>query len=401
MTEVRSLRAYAEVTLGRQRSPGHETGAHMVPYLRAANVKDGCLDLTDVKEMNFSPAEQRVFSLRPGDVLVTEGSGSLGSVGASTVFNGDVPSPVCFQNTLLRLRPREQVDARFLAWWCRHAFAAGVFASVATGANIHHLSADRVRRLPVTYVPLRHQRAIADHLDTETARIDALIESKRQLIGLIEERWAASLRWLAHDSNWPWVPLRRLWTVTDCKHVTPVYVPDGVPVVSPGDVKAGRIDLGRCHRFVDDRSFADLTSGGRRPVRGDIVYSRNASIGVASYVDTDEPFTMGQDVCLIRSTSQSQLWLTYMLNSVGVDQLQEMKIGSTFDRVNIRQLLELRIPAPDPSIQSAEAVRLDAQRSQLDALRSALSQQINTLQEHRQALITAAVTGELDIPGAA
>jgi type I restriction enzyme S subunit len=48
----------------------------MVPYLRAANVKDGTLDLSDVKTMNFTPDEQRLFSLQPGDVLVTEGSGA-------------------------------------------------------------------------------------------------------------------------------------------------------------------------------------------------------------------------------------------------------------------------------------------------------------------------------------
>jgi type I restriction enzyme S subunit len=57
----------------------------MVPYLRAANIKDGYLDLSDIKEMNFTPDEQRVFSLNPGDVLVSEGAGSLQAVGASAV----------------------------------------------------------------------------------------------------------------------------------------------------------------------------------------------------------------------------------------------------------------------------------------------------------------------------
>ena len=78
----------------------------MVPYLRAANVKDGQLDLTDVKTMDFNPSEQRTFSLMPGDVLVSEGSGSLGTVGASAVWNAEIDGVVCFQNTLLRLRPK-------------------------------------------------------------------------------------------------------------------------------------------------------------------------------------------------------------------------------------------------------------------------------------------------------
>ncbi|MDA8360205.1 MAG: restriction endonuclease subunit S [Actinomycetota bacterium] len=187
VSEIRPLRAYAEVALGRQRSPQHEEGSHMTPYLRAANVKDGILDLTDVKEMNFAPPEQQMFSLKKGDVLVTEGSGSLGSVGASAVWSSEIEGPVCFQNTLLRLRPRPGTDPRFLAWWCRHAFADGIFASVALGANIFHVSADRVRALPLRYVSLSTQRAVADYLDRETARIDALIAKINQQLDLLTE----------------------------------------------------------------------------------------------------------------------------------------------------------------------------------------------------------------------
>ena len=70
--QARPLRTYAHVQLGRQRSPEFAQGPFMVSYLRAANVKDGHLDLSDVKEMNFTPVEQHLFSLQPGDVLVSE-----------------------------------------------------------------------------------------------------------------------------------------------------------------------------------------------------------------------------------------------------------------------------------------------------------------------------------------
>src|SRR5262249_20385166 len=125
-TSSTTVHKAAEVILGRQRNPQSDTGPHMVPYMRAANVKDGVLDLGDVKSMNFSPSEQEVFALRPGDVLVSEGSGSLSAVGASAVWNGEVAGRVCFQNTLLRLRPRRTTtDSRFLAWWSRAAYASG------------------------------------------------------------------------------------------------------------------------------------------------------------------------------------------------------------------------------------------------------------------------------------
>lgn len=186
--EIRPLRAYAEVHLGRQRSPQHDTGPYMTSYLRAANVKDGELDLSDVKSMNFEPGARKQFSLQRGDVLVTEGSGSLAAVGASAVWNGKIEEMICFQNTLLRLRPRGSTDPRFLAWWCRYAYADGLFASVAQGANIYHISAERVRSLPMAYVPPTTQLAIADYLDAETNRIDSIIERENQTVDLLVER---------------------------------------------------------------------------------------------------------------------------------------------------------------------------------------------------------------------
>ena len=188
LRENRPLRAYAEVHLGRQRSPQHDTGPYMTAYLRAANVKDGALDLSDVNMMNFEPEERDRFSLQRGDVLVSEGSGSLAAVGASVVWNGEIEGTVCFQNTLLRLQPRASTDPRFLAWWCRYAYTDGLFASVAQGANIHHISADRVRSLPMAFVPPAMQQAIADYLDTETSRIDAIVKKENRTVDLLVER---------------------------------------------------------------------------------------------------------------------------------------------------------------------------------------------------------------------
>ena len=248
---------------------------------------------------------------------------------------------------------------------------------------------------------LPKQRAIADYLDTETSRIDTLITKKRRMIELLDERWSAWIRSMLRSADFPMLPLKRRWRVIDCKHRTPDYVDQGYPVVSPGDVTPGRLDLGRAHRFVDETDFRDLAGGSRRARRGDIIYSRNASIGIASYVDTDAPFTMGQDVCLITSDDMDQLYLMYVLNSVGSDQLEVEKVGSTFSRVNIAQILELDIPVPDVGQQRVLGRRLDKAALRLSRARGALDKQISLLRERRQALITAAVTGELPIPGMA
>lgn len=105
-----ALHEAADVSIGRQRAPKHADGQHMVPYLRAANVKDGSLVLEDVLKMNFEPIEQRKLALRSGDVLVTEGCGSIRELGASARWSDELPSVVCFQNTLLRLRARRRIS---------------------------------------------------------------------------------------------------------------------------------------------------------------------------------------------------------------------------------------------------------------------------------------------------
>jgi type I restriction enzyme S subunit len=183
----RGLGAYSTVTLGRQRTPEHDSGPFMIRYLRAANVKDGVLDLSDVKEMNFTPSEQDVFRLQPGDILVSEGAGSLIAVGTSAVWRGELVGTVCFQNTLLRLRPRFGTDPEYLAWWCRAAYYGGLLSAIAAGANIYHLSADRVKAIPCAIPSLQVQRNRCTRLGSLEAATRKAIESITHQIDLLNE----------------------------------------------------------------------------------------------------------------------------------------------------------------------------------------------------------------------
>lgn len=169
-----ALRDAVEVTMGRQRAPKYQTGDHMVPYLRAANIKDGFLVLDDVLSMNFTPTEQAKFALRLGDVMVTEGCGSLNQIGANAVWNEEIRGVVCFQNTLLRLRARDGVTTpSFVAHWARFAFESGAFARVASGTNIFHVGAERAAEMPFPLVELERQGEIAAVLDDADQAVTA------------------------------------------------------------------------------------------------------------------------------------------------------------------------------------------------------------------------------------
>jgi|MedtruStandDraft_1076414.scaffolds.fasta_scaffold02329_6 type I restriction enzyme S subunit len=153
-----------EIKLGRQRSPKDHFGEHMTPYLRVANVKENALDLSDVKEMNFTPAEQEIFRLQPGDILLNEGQ-SKELVGRPAFFNGEIPG-VCFQNTLLRFRVYECVIPTYALRYFQTCMHSGRFQQAAQQTtNIAHLSASRLAAIDFPLPPLPEQHRIVAKVD--------------------------------------------------------------------------------------------------------------------------------------------------------------------------------------------------------------------------------------------
>ena len=172
-----------DIRMGRQRSPKNASGSFMVDYLRAANIKDGKLLLDDVKRMNFAPEEQITFRLEPGDVLVTEGSGSRNEVGASARWDSEIAGVVCFQNTLLRMRRVDGVSSSgFAEVIARYFYSSGRWADVASGTNIFHIGAKRAENMLIDLPPLERQGEI----------VDAVSALDQQLYAL--ERQVASVR---------------------------------------------------------------------------------------------------------------------------------------------------------------------------------------------------------------
>ncbi len=177
-----------DVQLGRQRSPKYQTGRFFAPYLRVANVFDGFIDYSDVLEMDFTPREQEIYGLMPGDVLLNEGQ-SLELVGRSAVYEG-LPNAYCFQNTLIRLRCNQTA----LPAYCRAVFKywldTGSFIPVAKQTtSVAHLGADRFAKMLFPRPETKEQRDIAERLDAqdtcirlEENRRNKLIQLKRGLM---------------------------------------------------------------------------------------------------------------------------------------------------------------------------------------------------------------------------
>ncbi|MET8066236.1 restriction endonuclease subunit S [Micromonospora sp. NPDC005211] len=161
----------AEVRLGRQRSPKNHLGDNMRPYLRAANVGWEGLKLDDVKSMNFTDAEVKVYGLKPGDIVLSEASGSPGEVGKPALWNGEIEG-CCIQNTLLRVRSYG-VDPHYLLHFLRYEALRGSFVTHSRGVGIHHIGVARLASWPVLVPPLAEQRRIVGALDDHLSRYNA------------------------------------------------------------------------------------------------------------------------------------------------------------------------------------------------------------------------------------
>ncbi|MFJ9933183.1 restriction endonuclease subunit S [Streptomyces virginiae] len=177
------LDSIAEVRLGRQRSPKNHAGDQMRPYLRAANVGWSGLLLGDVKEMNFTDKETETYRLIPGDVLLSEASGSPGEVGKPALWLGEI-SECCFQNTLLRVRAnRDVANPRYLHYFLWYEARRGAFRSGSRGVGIHHLGAAKLAEWQIPLPPLNVQDQIVDLLDGEVSRLQAATLAAEALIG--------------------------------------------------------------------------------------------------------------------------------------------------------------------------------------------------------------------------
>lgn len=177
----------ADIRLGRQRSPKEHTGPNMIPYLRAANVTWRGLNLTDVKEMNFTPSEVSTYRLRRGDVLVAEASGSASEVGKPALWDESLPI-CCFQNTLLRLRSNDLLP-EYLYFVILALARSGAFARASKGVGIHHLSKSGLAGVAVEVPSLDDQGKLVQQI-VEQQQHYADLEAAINL-GL---RRAASLR---------------------------------------------------------------------------------------------------------------------------------------------------------------------------------------------------------------
>ncbi|MEV6056909.1 restriction endonuclease subunit S [Streptomyces sp. NPDC052107] len=346
----------------------------------------------------FSDSENGYQEIRPGDLVFHALDGFAGAVGVSDSHgNGSPVYHVC--------EPVVGDDPAYLARLLRHLGTSGFLATQAP--NVRERSVDfrnwsTFARIPLVLPPADEQRAIAHYLDRETARIDTLIEEQQRLIEMLRERRQAIIDVTFSVLGESCVQLRRYlrFLTSGSRGWADYYADAGERFVRIGNLPRASLDLRGDVQFVD--LPANVTEGSRTMLEaGDLLFSITAYLGSVAVVGGDWVGAyVSQHVALCRLESEhvdSRFIGWFMLTTTGQDQLKEGAAGGAKMQLGLDDIRGLRVPVAPINEQRNIAASLDEQTAKIDTLIEQTERFIELSKERRSALITAVVTGQIDV----
>lgn len=317
-------------------------------------------------------------------------------------------------------------EPRFLGYWVRSKQFVDLVDSSTYGVRMPRASWDFVGNVKSPLPSREEQCTISDFLNRKTAAIDTFIQKREQLITLLGESRAA-LTYHAvtkglvpgvpmRDSGIPWIgeipahwrltAIKRLAkpgykTFTDGDWIEAPYITDsGVRLIQTGNVGIGEYKE-QGFRFVSEETFRTLRC--TEVFTGDILICRlDGPVGRACIVPDlgGRMITSVDNSILKTATEHDPRYIVFTLNLPErlswLAALSQVGGGHRL-RVARSALGDLHLPTPPSEEQRQIADHLDAKLSKLRLVESQMQVQLERLREYRQALITAAVTGQLDI----
>ena len=411
-----------EIALGKMLDEKRITGKHLAPYLRNTDVQWSRINVDDLPQMDFSGNDIERYGLRRGDLLVCEG----GEVGRAAIWDATL-AECYYQKAIHRIRARneDRDSARFLCSLFRVASSLGVFTGAEGKSTIAHLTAEALRRYRMPFPSLAEQTRIAEFLDRETAKIDELVAEQRRLMELLKEKRQAVISHAVTRGLNPKAPLKPSgiewlgdvpthWDVKQlgylCSKIgsgkTPLggaeaYINEGILFIRSQNV----YDEGL---FLDDVVFVTEVTDAEQPwsrvLPGDILLNiTGASLGRTCLVPAEfAQANVNQHVCILRLFDPAQReYVALVLKSSWMKaQFDSAQTGAAREGLNFSQISKLVLAVPPTGEQTKITDFLHLRTAEFDTLTAEAQRAIDLLQERRTALISAAVTGQIDVRAA-
>ena len=411
--KLKYLASINDDVLGENTDPDFE-----MEYIDIGNV-DSSGHVSKLASYRFEDAPSRARRLvRDGDVIISTVRTYLQAIAQIRE-----PSESLVVSTgFAVVRPRRDLfDARY----CRFALQEPAFLAEvekrSVGVNYPAINTTDLADIPISVHPLSRQRAIADYLDRETARLDALVAAKERLLALLAEKRRAIVtravtrgldpRVPTRDSGVPWlgeIPahwkqchLKRVLSDLDYGLSVQVNTEGDVAVLRMGDIRDGEIDYSNVG-FVQEINDALLLQP------GDLVFNRTNSldqIGKVALFRRASEYPVSFASYLVRLRCNDAVlpqFLRWLLNSVLVLAWVRSEALPAIGQANLNPYRYGYLPIALPPIFEQKAIVefVEAACKKLDDLQAVAIRTMELLKERRAALVAAAVTGQINVGAA-
>ena len=325
--------------------------------------------------------------------------------------------PVWPNNHIHVLRTVEELSA----WFLVHVLNITDYSGFVNGSTRDKLTQSAMAEIPIPFPPISEQVAIASFLDQETSKIDALITEQQRLIELLKEKRQAvishavtkglnpdvrmkpsDVEWLGEvPEHWKVLPLKRLVAspITDGPHETPQFYDEGVPFVSAEAVSSGRIDFSKIRGCISPEDNARYSLKYQPQLYDIYMVKSGATTGVTAMVEDRTDFNIWSPLAVVRCGVQvlPKFVLNVMRSRNFLDGVSLNWSFGTQQNIGMGVIENLHCPVPPESEQRAIISYLEDKLFGLGDLEAQAVAAIGLLQERRTALISAAVTGKIDV----
>ncbi|MEI6385347.1 MAG: restriction endonuclease subunit S [Spirochaetota bacterium] len=319
----------------------------------------------------------------------------------------------CIDNNTMGYEIRS-ADYKYVYYWLTPID----FGRLANPGAVPSINDGQLREISIALPPLPEQQAIAVFLDRETSRIDSLIDKKKKLLELLAEQRTAlisravtkgldagvklkpsGVEWLGEvPEHWEVSKLKYgSQTSTGLAFSSDDYTDEGIPLIRIGDIlQDGTIDIQDSKRLPEEylRTYHEATIR-----KGDILMAMTgATIGKAGRYQFEEPGLLNQRVCKFVPHLIIDNYFWFILKSEQyLEHIVLTGFGGAQPNISDVQLLDFYAAIPPLSEQHSIAAFLNTETARIDALVAKIKSAIGKLQEYRTALISAAVTGKIDL----
>ena len=354
---------------------GDSPDTRTAPYLSMEYLRG------EIEKPVFVKADQDSLYAEDGDVLLLWDGANAGEF---CIAKAGIVS-----STVAKIMPIG-VDDRFLFWMCKGR--EDFVRSETVGMGIPHVNGHSLANMRVPLPPLPQQRAIADRLDRETGRLDALVAAKRRLLELLAEKRRALI---AHavtrgldpeapmrSTNIGWAPeIPEHWRTVKLKRISNMKSGEGITSEAIEEkglypVYGGNGLRGYTDSFTHEGTFALIGRQGALCGNVHLVSGRFWASEHAIVATLYEPHNVE--------------WLVNLLTAMGLNRYSE---SAAQPGLAAQDIANLRVPLPPLPQQRAIADHLDRETGRLDALAGRTRESVALLRERRAALISAAVGG--------